>query len=220
VRKPVITIDGPAGAGKSTIARALARKLGLRFLDTGSMYRAFTWKALESRVDLKKPAALVAMIRASTLVLDGTRVELDGRDITKEIRDERVTAASKHLADPPEVRAEMVRLQQEYGREGGLVTEGRDQGSVVFPAADFKFYLDASIEERARRRLKELEARGEKADFEELKTTIHDRDERDRKRAVGALKRPDGAIVVDTSAMTVEQVVDALFRVASGRGGP
>ena len=208
----MITLDGPAGAGKSTIARALAKQLGFRFLDTGAMYRAFTWKALESGVDLKSAAALAAMIRASSLQVEGGCVVLDGRDITAQIRDERITSNSRHLADPPEVRAELVRLQREFGRAGGLVTEGRDQGSVVFPDAEFKFYLDASIDERARRRAKELEARGERVDLAALKTSIHDRDERDRKRPVGALVKPAGAIVIDTSAMTVEEVVAAVTR--------
>ncbi len=206
MRPPVITLDGPAGAGKSTIARLLAKRLGFRFLDTGAMYRAFTWKALETGVDLRQPADLVAMIKGSTLQLDEARVILDGRDITNEIRDERITANSRHLADPPEVRAELVRLQQEFGGAGGLVTEGRDQGSVVFPDAEFKFYLDASIDERARRRAKELEG----ADLAALKKSIDERDERDRTRAIGALKKPAGAIVIDTSSMTVDEVVAAL----------
>jgi cytidylate kinase len=175
------------------------------------MYRAFTWKALETGVELKNVAALVAMIRASKLQLDEGRVTLDGRDISQEIRSERITAQSRHLADPPDVRAELVKLQQEIGRSGGLVTEGRDQGSVVFPDAEFKFYLDASIDERARRRAKDLESRGEKVDIEVLKKAIHDRDERDRARAVGPLIKPAGAIEIDTSGLTLDGVVTALL---------
>jgi len=204
-RKPVVTIDGPAGAGKSTVAREVARRLGLRFLDTGSMYRAFTWKAMQGAADLRDPASLVAMIRASKLELQGERILLDGRDVAREIRGDEVTQNAEWLADPPEVRAELVRLQQQFGRDGGLVTEGRDQGTVVFPDAQFKFYLDASVDVRAGRR--HGEAGG---DFEAVRRLIAERDERDRGRPVGALKVPDGAVRIDTSDMTVEQVVARL----------
>ena len=207
----IITIDGPAGAGKSTIARKVAKRLGLRFLDTGAMYRAFTWKALEAGIDLRDVPAMADLVRSSTLVLEGERVVLDGRDISREIRAERVTAASRHAADPPELRAEIVRLQRDFGKAGGLVTEGRDQGSDVFPEADYKFHLDASIEERARRRRQELEGRGEAVDFEALKRSIEERDERDRRRPVGALRKAADAIEIDTSAMDPEQVVEAIL---------
>ena len=189
-RQPVITIDGPAGAGKSTVARNVAAKLGLRFLDTGAMYRAFTWKAIDTGVDLKDVKALVALVKASTLRFDGAMVLMDGRDISSDIRAERITKGAVNLADAPEVRAELVRLQQEFGKAGGLVTEGRDQGTVVFPDAEHKFYLDASIEVRARRRFDELEKRGERVGFEELKRGIAERDEKDRSRPVGALRVP------------------------------
>ena len=210
-RRPIITLDGPAGAGKSTVARRLAKELGLPFLDTGAMYRAFTWAALERGVDLRDPAALVRLIRGSLLEFKDGRALLDGWDITDEIRAERVTRNAVHLADPPAVREELVRLQREFGREGGLVTEGRDQGTVVFPDADFKFYLDADIGVRARRRLEELKTRGEAASPDEIAAGIADRDERDRRRRVGALRVPEGAIVVDTSRMTIEEVVNELL---------
>lgn len=210
-RPPVITLDGPAGAGKSTVARRLADKLGLKFLDTGAMYRAFTWAALERGVDLRDPAALVRLIRGSLLDFDRGRVLLDGWDITDEIRAERVTKNAVFLADPPAVREELVRLQREFGREGGLVTEGRDQGTVVFPDADFKFYLDAAIDVRARRRVEELKKRGEPATLKEIEAGIADRDGRDRRREVGALRIPEGAIVVDTSTLTIDQVVNELW---------
>ena len=206
----MITIDGPAGAGKSTVARRLAERLGLRFLDTGAMYRAFTWAALARDVDLRRPEALVQLIRNSHLDFEKGRVLLDGWDITEEIRTERVTKNAVHVADPPTVRAELVKLQREFGAEGGLVTEGRDQGTVVFPDADFKFYLDASIDIRARRRVDELKRRGEPSSLEDISGGIAERDERDRKRPVGALRIPEGAIKIDTSQLSIDQVVDAM----------
>jgi len=215
-RPPVITIDGPAGAGKSTVARRLAQELGFRFLDTGAMYRAFTWAALERGVNLKDPAALVRLIQGSALEFERGRVLLDGWDITDEIRAERITKNAAFLADPPPVRAELVRLQREIGRAGGLVTEGRDQGTVVFPDAEHKFYLDASIDVRAGRRLKELEQRGEVAAG--VREGIAERDERDRKREVGALRIPEGAIKVDTSNRSVDEVVAELRRYIQGTG--
>jgi cytidylate kinase len=135
----------------------------------------------------------------------------DGWDITDEIRAEKVTKNAVYIADPPKVRDELVRLQREFGREGGLVTEGRDQGSVVFPDADFKFYLDAAIDVRAKRRVEELKKRGEPATYEDIAAGIAERDERDKKRKVGALRVPDGAIKLDTSHLSIEQVVEKLL---------
>ena len=216
VKNPIITLDGPAGAGKSTVARTVARDLGFRFLDTGAMYRAFTWKALETGLDLRDEKALVASIRASRLEMEGGRVVLDGRDISADIRSERITRNSVYLADPPAVRAELVKHQQAIGRAGGLVTEGRDQGTIVFPDAEFKFYLDASVEVRARRRVDELVARGEKADYPDILTGIADRDERDRRRPVGALRKPAGAIEIDTSHLTIDDVVKRVISIVRG----
>lgn len=207
-----MTIDGPAGAGKSTVARRVAERLGFRFLDTGAMYRAFTWKALETGVAMDDPSALAAMVRSSDLRLDGSRVVLDGRDISREIREERISRSAFRLADPPEVREELVRLQRTCGRDGGLVTEGRDQGSVVFPDAEVKVYLDAAVEERTRRRLEDLRARGQSVDAGELAESIRRRDEGDLRRPVGALKRPEGAVLLDTTGLTVNEVVERIVR--------
>ena len=203
-RRPVVTIDGPAGAGKSTVARKVAERLGLRFLDTGAMYRAATWKAMS--LGLSDPSAIAAMIRSTSILVDPARVTVDGRDVTKEIRTPELTARVKPVADSPECRAELVRLQREAGRAGGLVTEGRDQGSVVFPDAEFKFYLDASSEVRARRRAAESGG-----DEDAIRGAIERRDAEDRGRPVGALVVPPGAIRIDTSGLTLDEVVDRIL---------
>lgn len=198
--KPVITLDGPAGAGKSTVARRVAARLGLRFLDTGAMYRAVTWKA--AKKGITDPIAIAAMARGTVISVEPDRVTCDGIDVTKAIREPQVTAAIRHVADSPECRAELVRMQREIGREGGLVTEGRDQGSIVFPDADFKFYIDAPVEVRARRRHEEAGG-----DLEEIRRSIERRDHEDRSRKAGPLVKPEGAIVIDTSGLTLDQVV-------------
>jgi CMP/dCMP kinase len=205
LRKPIITLDGPAAAGKSTVARIIARKLGLRFLDTGAMYRAVTWKS--RRLGLSDPSEIAAMIRSTRITVEPERVTCDGEDVTQAIRDPQVTASVKEIADSPECRAELVRLQREIGRDGGLVTEGRDQGSVVFPDAEFKFYLDAAPDVRAKRR--HLEQGG---DLEAVRRSMERRDAEDRSRKVGALVRPPGAVEVDTSGLTLEEVVARILR--------
>ena len=208
--KPVITLDGPAGAGKSTVARRVAEKLGLRFLDTGAMYRAITWKA--GKKGITDPLAIAAMARGTEILVEPDRVTCDGIDVTRAIREPQVTAAIRYVADSPECRAELVRMQREIGKTGGLVTEGRDQGSVVFPAADFKFYIDAPVEVRARRRHQESGG-----DLDEIRRAIEKRDNEDRTRKAGPLVMPPGAIVIDTSGLTLDQVV---ARILAAVGSP
>lgn len=210
MRKPIVTLDGPAGAGKSTVARLVAQRLGLRFLDTGAMYRAVAWKA--RKLGLSDPAAIAPMIRGTRLSIEPDRVTCDGEDVTAAIRDPGITAAVKPIADSPECRAELVRMQQEIGRDGGLVTEGRDQGSVVFPDAEFKFYLDATLDVRATRRHRE-----QGGEFHAVRGSIEKRDAEDRSRKAGPLVRPAGAVLVDTSGLTVEEVV---ARILAAVGSP
>lgn len=192
------------------MARLLAARLGLRFLDTGAMYRAVAWKARV--LGFSDPRQIARAIPGMRIVVEATRVECDGEDVTAAIRKPEVTATVRSIADSPECRAELVRLQREIGREGGLVTEGRDQGSVVFPDAEFKFYLDADIEVRARRRHRE-----EGGDLEEVRRAIERRDAEDRSRPVGALVRPPGAVAIDTSSLTPGEVVD---RMVASIGSP
>jgi len=211
----IVTIDGPAGSGKSTAARELARVLGLAYLDTGATYRATTLKALRKKVDLENPAALAALARKMDLRLipdeQGLRVELDGQDVSETIRSAEVTDNAHYIADAPEVRRVLVALQREIGAElGDFVAEGRDQGSVVFPQADVKFYLDATADVRARRRYDEMAARGEQVDYQSILDAIIQRDRRDRTRTADPLVMPDGAVTIDTSDMTVAQMVEAM----------
>jgi len=213
-RSVVITIDGPAGAGKSTVARAVARRLGFRFLDTGALYRAATWAALQAGIAMDDPAAVVRLVRGLRFELDDDgetqRVRVDGRDVTAEIRNEGLARHIFRVADPPEVRAELGRLQRAYAEGRDVVTEGRDQGTEVFPDAARKVYLDASLPERARRRAVELAARGFAVDPGRVEADLRDRDARDRARPVGALRPAADAVVLDTTGMAVDEVVDRI----------
>ena len=215
----IITIDGPAGSGKSTAARLLAKTLGIAYLDTGATYRALTLAAMQQGLDLTNEAALAELAGRLDLHMapaeTGTVMVLDGRDVSAEIRSVEVTDKAHYAADSPAVRAVLVALQRRIGEElarrsGGVVAEGRDQGTVVFPDADVKFYLDASPEVRARRRYEELAARGEDVSLQQVLEAIRRRDRRDRSRSAGPLAKPPGAIEIDTSEMTVEQMVGEL----------
>ncbi len=218
----IITIDGPAGGGKSTAARLLAQRLGIAFLDTGAMYRAITLRALRLGVDLRDERALERVAREALLRLhqaDGAlRVELDGQDVSEAIRAEAVSAASHHIASAGGVRGVLVDKQRQIAAQlGDVVTEGRDQGSVVFPDAEAKFYLTASVAERARRRYEQLRGQGEPADLDAIRDAIEQRDRRDESRDVGPLVKPADAVEIDTSDMTIEQVLDTLQASVEGR---
>jgi cytidylate kinase len=216
----IVAIDGPAGAGKSTVARTLARKLGFLHIDTGAMYRCVTLKALRNGTDMADERVLEELARGSDIVLRPADPEnlvfLDGEDVSRDIRDPKVSLATKAVADAPGVRRILVARQQRMGREdsvpyGGAVLEGRDIGTDVFPDAHYKFYLDASPEVRARRRLGDLLKSGKSATYEEVLADVTRRDANDMSRPVGALRRTPESIVMDHSHLTVEQSAEELF---------
>jgi CMP/dCMP kinase len=213
-RKIIIAIDGPAGAGKSTIARHLARHFGLLNLETGAMYRAFALKALRAGLPLDESSALEGLAENTSIRLepggDENRVLLDGEDVTTLIRTTAVTDAASRVSVFPSVRAWMVRLQQQVGAGGGVVMEGRDIGTAVFPDAEFKFFLDADPRVRAERRYEELSALGTATNRDEVLRELMERDQRDSGRALAPLRRADDAIVIDTSNLPIDQVVCAL----------
>lgn len=211
----IVTIDGPAGAGKSTVARRLAVKLNIAYLDTGAMYRAIALRALREGVDPSDEQQLTDLARRTRIDIecgaDGAKVLLDGEDVSQAIRSMEVNQVTSQVAKVQGVREVLVRQQQAIGRRlGSLVTEGRDQGSVVFPDADVKFVLEASVDTRARRRCDELSDNGKSVSFDEVRANLIDRDDRDAPRWAPLLE-PGRAIVVDTSDMTIDQVVDRML---------
>ena len=217
-----VAIDGPAGAGKSTVGRALAERLGWLYVDTGAMYRAVTLKAVREGVDLEGGAAELARVAGKARVelregSSGRRVILDDEDVTDAIRTPELTRLVRHVARCGAARAEMVKKQRALAEVGGVVMEGRDIGTVVLPDAAAKFYLDAAPDERARRRAVDLRGAGAEVDRERLEAEIASRDRSDRERADGPLKAADDAEVVDTSGMTFDEVVDRLEASTRGR---
>ena len=210
----IVAIDGPAGAGKSTVAREMANRLSLLYIDSGAMYRAVAWKALEEGVDPSDDRAVTEVAEAMKIELktssDGTMVFVDGLEITGFIRTPEITDVSSRISTIPRVRAILVGQQQAMGRKTGVVMEGRDIGTVVFPDTPFKFYLDASVGERARRRKIDLEKAGFEVDLDRLEREVADRDERDSTRAASPLMKVDDATVIDTTGMSIEEVIDAI----------
>jgi CMP/dCMP kinase len=219
-KKIIVAIDGPSGAGKSTLARHLARHFGLLNLETGAMYRAFALKALRAGSSLDESAGLESLAARTTIRLEAgdehNRVLLDGEDVTALLRNQTVTDAASRVSVFPAIRAWMVRLQQEMGAAGGVVMEGRDIGTVVFPHAEVKIFLDAAPEVRGLRRYEQLGAKPEVQPAEVIRE-MHARDERDRNRADSPLRPAPDAVLVDSTEMTLEEAVRAVEEIVEAR---
>jgi cytidylate kinase len=215
----IVTIDGPAGAGKSSAARALAARLGFSFLDTGAMYRAVALAAIRRGLNWDDTTALPRLARGLSIHWTGESVLLDGEDVTDTVRSSEVTTVTHYAANHPEVREHLVELQRAVAREGNWVTEGRDQGTVVFPQAECKFFLTASPVERARRRWNDLQVHGEQLTLEEVLETQSQRDQSDELRSVGPLRRADDAIEINTDDQAPEQVVSRMEGIVCKRMG-
>lgn len=218
----IIAMDGPAGVGKSTVGGLVARKLGYHFINTGEMYRALTWKSLEERLDLRDEKAVEALAKSLKWEFkpteEGTTLKtyVNGQGVTSQIRDERVSANSSIVAANKGVRKFMCRLQRKLGEKGGIVMEGRDITTHVFPDADFKIYLDASIDERATRRYRQLKAAGQPADRQKIKEAILTRDLNDLKRQINPLTQAQDAIVIDSTHMTMHEVARKIIKIVTG----
>lgn len=206
----IVAIDGPAGAGKSSVAKRLAHRLGFQFLDTGAMYRAITYAALRRKLGPHDPDAIAEMAQHISLIMHDERVLLDGYDVTALIRTSEVAAQVFLAADNRRVRERLVQLQREFANGNDTVTEGRDQATIAFPHAECKIFLTASPEERAQRRHAELKLRGEAISYEEVLAQLNERDRRDREREYGALRRADDAIDVCTDGLTADEVIARL----------
>jgi cytidylate kinase len=213
----IVTIDGPAGAGKSSAARGLARRLGFRFLDTGAMYRAVTLAARQRGLDLADSDGLAALVCEVRVELAGDRVLLDGRDVTDAIRKFDIAAATQYAADNPAVRTQLVVWQRAAAAGADVVTEGRDQGTVVFPHAECKIFLTADEVERAHRRHRDLLARGEDIPFDEVLANQRLRDQRDASRPVGALIKADDAIEFSTDGLSADEVISRLEEIVRSK---
>ena len=214
----VVAIDGPAGAGKSTIAKKVAETLGFAYIDTGAMYRAVTWKLLRTG---KEFSPELAAELAETIEIrfrpesDRNRVYVDGQEVTDDIRTQEVSRLVSRVAAVPAVREAMVAQQRLMGAESGVVMDGRDIGTVVFPAAQCKIFLTASVEERARRRGLELEAKGQQVDYKALQADIASRDKQDSEREVSPLRQAEDAVYLDTSDMDIKQVTEEIIRLVN-----
>ena len=220
MKKIVVAIDGPAGAGKSTIAKLAAEKLGYAYIDTGAMYRSVAWKFLQTGKAFDE--ALISDL-ARTMIIEFkpeasvNRVLVDGTELTDAIRSSQVTANVSRVAAIGEVRQAMVAQQRRMGESGGVLMDGRDIGTVVFPNAQLKIFLAASVEERALRRYKELVAKGQQVDLAQLQEDIASRDKQDSERAISPLRQAEDALLLDTSDMNIEQVTARILQLVEER---
>ncbi len=210
-RDPIITIDGPAGAGKSTTAREVARRLGFRLVDTGALYRALAWAFTQAGVSPEDEAGVGALLARTTVELADGRVLVNGRDVTPEIRTLEIAMVTSRLTALRAVRDKMTPLQRSLAAVGGVVLEGRDTGSVVCPDAEVKIYLDADLAERTRRRRDELATGGLPPDYERVKAEVALRDRQDMERELAPLRKPAGAVTVDSTALSPEAVVQRIL---------
>jgi cytidylate kinase len=209
---PVVTVDGPSGAGKGTLCMLLAKKLGFHLLDSGAIYRVLALAAIHHGVDLESEDALVPLATHLDVQFiaegDLVKVILEGEDVSGELRKEETGMAASKVAALPRVREALLRRQRAFAEGQGLVADGRDMGTVVFPQAEVKIFLDASAEERANRRLKQLQGKGLDVKFDDLLSEIQERDDRDRNRPVAPLRPAEDALVLDSTSMTIDEVVE------------
>ena len=215
--KTIVAIDGPAGAGKSTIAKRLAQRIGADYIDTGAMYRAVALKLLRTGTDYNDPEALQTMLDAMDVDFSEGRTILDGEDVSGLIRTPEISALASPSSGVPAVRYKLTALQQAIGKRKSIVMDGRDIGTVVFPDADFKFFLTASADERARRRTEEMRAKGQEADFETIRADIIQRDYQDSHRAFRPLQKAEDAVEIDSTDMSIDNVVDTMMAFIEAR---
>jgi cytidylate kinase len=212
----IIAIDGPAGSGKSTISKKLAEQLDFKYLDSGAMYRAFTWKVISAGYDFDDKEGLCRLLNKTNIKIecskDGSKIFVDGINVTDEIRHPSITRNIHHISSLEFVRKKMVKLQRDFAKEENIIAEGRDMGTVVFPDADKKIYLDADIKERAARRYSEIKTFSDKSNLNNVIEDLRQRDHRDSTREFAPLKKVDDALYLDTTNLKIEDVVDILIK--------